>query len=85
MEYITHEADAFVRRVELYSRRYFANNPTKYICWYKDEDIGKNAGRLVYSEQPDPNADIIFEKTINPELDPHGYICIKCGDEWRDD
>lgn len=83
MEYITHEADTFVRRIALYDRYFFANNSTQYICWYQDDSIGPNAGRLVNLDYPDYNADLIFEKAINTAWGPYVYVCIKCMEDCR--
>ena len=85
MEYVTHEANIFARQIHLYDRLWFGDNTAKYICWRKDESLGKDVGRLIYSNNPDKNSDIVFEKTINPEIDPHCYVCIKCGNECRED
>ena len=47
-----------------------------YINCYKDS--------CVKSNQIDINAPIIFERTINPQIDPRTYVCIKVGDKQRD-
>lgn len=84
MEYITHEGDKFVRAITLYGRYYFGGFSTQYLCWYEDKNIGEYAGHLVENDYPDMDADIIFEKAINPIWGPGTYVCVKCGNYYRE-
>ena len=77
MRFITKDGNNFVKAVHLYDRVFFGNIATKYICWYADTRY------LNCTDEPDMNAHCIFEKTINPDLDPGWYVCVKCGDEYR--
>lgn len=63
--------------ITLYGRYFFEDNSTKYICWYQ------NTKQLAHLNEPDINATLIFEKAINPVWGPHGYVCIKCFDQYR--
>lgn len=82
MEYITHEGYNLVR-ITLYGRYYFNGISSKYINIYKDESFGKSACRLVKCDNIDTDADIVFEKAINPAWESGTYVCIKCFDKYR--
>ena len=84
MEYITHEGDKFVRRITLYGRYYFGDCTAPYLCWYEDKSLGEYAGRIAESDYPDIEADVIFEKAINPIWGPGTYVCIKCDNYYRE-
>ena len=53
------------------------NYQTKYICI--DENLSINPCDTI-----DTNATIIFEKSINPQVDPRTYVCIKVGNKQRE-
>ena len=51
----------------------------KYICIYEDSPT------LTPRDTIDRTACVIFERTINPYVDPRIYICIKIGNKMRED
>ena len=61
----------------LYDRVMFMNANTKYVCIYNDSSI-------TLCNDIDINAPVIFERTINPEIDRRIYVCIKVEDEQRE-
>ena len=64
-------------KICLYDRVMFLDAKTKYVHIYEDTSI-------VPCDTIDTNAHIIFERTINPQIDPRTYVCIKVGDEQRE-
>ena len=77
-EYVTTDDKVFAKAIHLYDGIHFSNISTKYICWYAD------TCKLSCTDKPDMNADCIFEKTINPDIDSGCYVCVKCGNEYRE-
>ena len=65
-------------KLGLYDRVMFVDDPkTKYVLVDEQSSI-------IPSDTIDVNADVIFEKTINPQIDPRTYVCIKVGDKQRE-
>lgn len=69
---------ATLHRLGLYDRVVFVDSyNTKYVCVYDDSSI-------IPCDEIDINSPIIFEKSINPQVDPRTYVCIKVGDKQRE-
>ena len=51
----------------------------KYVCVYTEQ------WQFIPTDAPNKTADVIFERTIDPNLDSKIYVCIKLGDEMRED
>lgn len=66
--------------IGLYDRLRFADELAikNYICAYQ------NSQTWIPLDTIDKNAYMIFERTINPDLDPKIYVCIKIGDQMRE-
>lgn len=67
--------------IGLYDRLRFADELAikKYICAYKNSKIWTPLDTI------DKNAYMVFERTINPNLNSSIYVCIKIGDKMRED
>lgn len=66
--------------IGLYDHIRFADElaTKQYICAYKNSKMWTPLDTI------DKNAYIIFERTINPDLDPRTYVCIKIGNQMRE-
>lgn len=75
---IKHESNHNLRvhQICLYDRVKFIDVNTRYVCIYDDLSI-------IPCNDIDANAPLIFEKTINPQVDPRTYVCIKVKDQQR--
>lgn len=70
----------YLKKLDLYDRVVFVDNfKSKYICLYE------NSNELVHQNSLDGTEYVVFEKTINPQIDPRTYVCIKVGSECRED
>lgn len=70
----------YVKKLNLYDRIMFVDDfKSKYICLYE----GSNT--LVAQNNLDGTECVVLEKTINPQIDPRTYVCIKVGSECRED
>lgn len=71
---------ARLKKLDLYDRALFVDDfKSKYVCLYE----GSNT--LVAQNNLDGTECVVFEKTINPQIDPRTYVCIKVGSECRED
>lgn len=79
MEIKSYDRETRAYKLCLYDRLIFNSELTTktYINVYPDQFIPSNT--------PDITADAIFERTINPNLNPRIYVCIKVGNEYRED
>ena len=69
-----------LKKLDLYDRVIFVDNfKSKYICLYE------NSNELVHQNNLNGTEYVVFEKTINPQIDPRTYVCIKVGSECRKD
>ena len=66
-----------VHEIRLYDRVMFLDATTKYVCVYDDSS-------MIPCNDIDINASAIFERTINPQVDPRTYVCIKIKDKQRE-
>ena len=70
----------YVKKLDLYDRVIFVDDfKSKYVCLHEDSDT------LVAQNNLDGVECVVFEKTINPQIDPRTYVCIKVGSECRED
>lgn len=70
----------YAKKLDLYDRVIFIDSfESKYVCMYK----GSN--ELVAKNNLDGTECVVFEKTINPQVDHRTYVCIKVGNECRED
>lgn len=78
---ITRDTPAtYVKKLDLYDRVIFVDDfKSKYVCLYADSDT------LVAQNNLDGTECVVLEKTINPQIDPRTYVCIKVGSECRED
>ena len=78
---ITRDTPAtYVKKLDLYDRIIFTDDfKSKYVCLYEDSNT------LVAQNNLDGTERIVLEKTINPQIDPRTYVCIKVGNECRED
>lgn len=78
---ITRDTPAtYAKKLDLYDRVMFIDDfKSKYVCLYEDSDT------LVAQNNLNGMERVVLEKTINPQIDPRIYICIKVGNECRED
>ena len=78
---ITRETPAtHAKKLDLYDRVIFVDDfKSKYVCLYEDSDT------LVAQDNLNGTECVVLEKTINPQIDPRTYVCIKVGSECRED
>lgn len=70
----------YVKELNLYDRVLFTDNfKSKYVCLYTTSNTLIALNSLTGLEY------IVFEKTINPKIDPRTYVCIKVGNKCRED
>ena len=70
----------YVKKLDLYDRVIFIDDfKSKYVCLYE------NSNTLVTQNNLDGTECVVLEKTINPQIDPRTYVCIKVGSECRED
>lgn len=70
----------YAKKLNLYDRVIFVDDfKSKYVCLYEDSDT------LVAQNNLDGTECVVLEKTINPQIDPRTYVCIKVGSECRED
>ena len=70
----------YVKKLDLYDRVIFLDNfKSKYVCLYESSNT------LVVQDHLDGTECVVLEKTINPQIDPRTYVCIKVGSECRED
>ena len=70
----------YVKKLDLYDRVIFIDDfKSKYVCLYE------NSNTLVAQNNLDGTEYVVLEKTINPQIDPRTYVCIKVGSECRED
>ena len=71
---------SYAKKLDLYDRVIFVDNfKSKYVCLYE------NSNTLVAQNNLDGTELVVLEKTINPQIDPRTYVCIKVGSECRED
>lgn len=71
---------AYVKKLDLYDRIIFTDDfKSKYVCLYEDSNT------LVAQNNLNGTECVVLEKTINPQIDPRTYVCIKVGSECRED
>lgn len=77
----TRDAPAtYAKKLDLYDRVIFVDDfKSKYVCLYADSNT------LVAQNNLDGTECVVLEKTINPQIDPRTYVCIKVGSECRED
>lgn len=70
----------YAKKLDLYDRIIFVDDfKSKYVCLYEDSNT------LVAQNNLDGTECVVLEKTINPQIDPRTYVCIKVGSECRED
>ena len=70
----------YVKKLDLYDRIIFVDNfKSKYVCLHEDSNT------LVPQDNLNGTECVVLEKTINPQIDPRTYVCIKVGSECRED
>lgn len=70
----------YVKKLNLYDRVIFIDDfKSKYVCLYEDSNILFTQNNLNGTEC------VVLEKTINPQIDPRTYVCIKVGNKCRED
>jgi hypothetical protein len=70
----------YVKKLDLYDRVIFIDDfKSKYVCLYEDSNT------LVAQNNLDGTECVVLEKTINPQIDPRTYVCVKVGNECRED
>lgn len=68
-----------VKKLDLYDRVIFVDDfKSKYVCLYESSNT------LVAQDHLDGTECVVLEKTINPQIDPRTYVCIKVGSECRE-
>lgn len=72
--------DTYVKKLDLYDRVIFVDDvKSKYVCLYED------CNTLIDRNDLEGTESVVFEKTINPCINPRTYVCIKIGDKCRED
>lgn len=70
----------YVKELNLYDRVIFTDNfKSKYVCLYAASNT------LIVQNSLTGMEDVVFEKTINPQIEPRTYVCIKVGSKCRED
>lgn len=70
----------YAKKLDLYDRVIFVDDvKSKYVCLYED------ANTLLAQNHLNGTECVVLEKTINPQIDPRTYVCIKVGNECRED
>jgi hypothetical protein len=70
----------YAKKLDLYDRVIFVDDfKSKYVCLYESSNT------LVAQDHLDGTECVVLEKTINPQIDPRTYVCIKVGSECRED
>lgn len=70
----------YVKKLDLYDRIIFTDDfKSKYVCLYEDSNT------LIIQNNLNGTEYVVLEKTINPQIDPRTYVCIKVGNKCRED